>query len=79
MKRAEESKAQYLATMDADALPRAIWNISEYMTSIHFLGECTLENAKRLGALDARELYPEILSKTFEQFAKEHYKAGVVL
>lgn len=62
--------------MDADALPRAIWNISEYMISIHYLGECTLENAKKLGAVDVRELYPDIVPKSFEHFAKSHYNAG---
>ena len=46
---------------------------AEYVISIHFLGENTLENAKRLGYLDARELYPDQLRYTLEDFAKELY------
>ena len=36
-------------------------------------GENTLENAKRLGYLDARELYPDIPKHTLEEYAKEFY------
>ncbi|KAI0706011.1 NAD-P-binding protein [Cerioporus squamosus] len=48
-----------------------IWG--QYMKSIHFLQENTLENAKRLGYLDARELYPDIPAQSLEEFAKEFY------
>ena len=46
---------------------------AQYMVSLHFLGENTLENAKRLGYLDARELYPDRPRHTLEDFAKEFY------
>ena len=46
---------------------------NEYMYSMHILGENTLENAKRLGYLDARELYPDIPKYTLEDYAKEFY------
>ena len=46
---------------------------ADYVISIHFLGENALENAKRLGYLDARELYPDQLRYTLEDFAKELY------
>ncbi|KAI0364824.1 NAD-P-binding protein [Pilatotrama ljubarskyi] len=44
-----------------------------YMYSIHILGENTLESAKRLGYLDARELYPDGPKRSLEEFAKEYY------
>ena len=43
------------------------------MNSMHFLKENTLENAKRLGYLDARELYPDIPAQSLEEFAQEFY------
>ncbi|KAI9063942.1 NAD-P-binding protein [Trametes sanguinea] len=46
---------------------------SEYMLSMHVFRENTLENAKRLGYLDARELYPDMPKYTLEEFAKEFY------
>ncbi|TFK84353.1 NAD(P)-binding protein [Polyporus arcularius HHB13444] len=47
------------------------WN--EYLYSMHILEENNLENAKRLGYLDARELYPDIPTTTLEECAKEFY------
>lgn len=47
------------------------WNTYKY--SIHILSENTLENAKRLGYLDVRELYPDLPRYTLEDFAKEFY------
>lgn len=49
----------------------SIW--TEYQYSIHILGENNLENAKRLGALDAQELYPDIPVTSFEEFTKTYY------
>ncbi|KAI0764288.1 NAD-P-binding protein [Trametes elegans] len=46
---------------------------AEYMRSMHLLGENSLESAKRLGYLDARELYPDIPKHTLADFAKEFY------
>ena len=48
-----------------------IW--AQYMHSMHFLQENTLENAKKLGYLDARELYPDIIPTTYEEYVKEFY------
>ncbi|TFK84354.1 NAD-P-binding protein [Polyporus arcularius HHB13444] len=47
------------------------WN--EYTYSMHILGENTLENAKRLGYLDARVLYPDVPTITLEEYAQEFY------
>ena len=47
--------------------------VAQYMKSMHFLEENSLENAKRLGYLDARELYPDIPAQSLEEFAKEFY------
>ena len=47
------------------------WN--EYQVSMLVLEENTLENAKRLGYLDVRELYPEIAPLSLEEFAKQFY------
>ncbi len=54
-----------------DVLLKVHWNM--YMYSMHILGENTLENAKRLGYLDVRELYPDVPRYTHEDFAKEFY------
>ena len=51
-------------------MPEA-WN--EYQVSMLVLEENTLENAKRLGYLDVRELYPDIAPLSLEEFAKEFY------
>ena len=51
-------------------MPRT-WN--EYQISMLVLGENTLENAKRLGYLDAQELYPDIAPLSLEEFAKRFY------
>ncbi|TFK79100.1 NAD-P-binding protein [Polyporus arcularius HHB13444] len=56
---------------DYMALRKFIWG--QYMKSMHFLQENTLENAKRLGYLDARELYPDIPAQSLEDYAKEFY------
>ncbi|KAM5545173.1 hypothetical protein V8D89_001284 [Ganoderma adspersum] len=47
------------------------WN--ELQTCIFVLEENTLENAKRLGYLDARELYPDIAQFSLEEYANEFY------
>lgn len=47
------------------------WN--EYQISMSVLGENTLENAKKLGYLDARELYPDITPLSFEEYATQFY------
>ncbi|KAI0628427.1 NAD-P-binding protein [Trametes polyzona] len=49
--------------------------LNGHMYSMHVLGENTLEYAKELGYLDARELYPDIPGQTLEEFAKAFYSA----
>ena len=49
--------------------------MSDYTLSMHILKENTLENAKRLGYLDVRELYPDLPKHTLEEFAIDFYKA----
>ncbi|CCM04178.1 uncharacterized protein FIBRA_06340 [Fibroporia radiculosa] len=71
LKLAEDGKTQYAKTHD-DA-SHATWAYAEYMLSLHFIGENTLENAKALGALDARELYPDAQFTSFEDFSKKFY------
>ena len=46
---------------------------NEYEYSVSILGENTLENAKKLGYLDARELYPDIPVYSVEEYAKVFY------
>lgn len=52
---------------------KRVWD--EYTYSTDVLHENTLENAKKLGYLDVRELYPDILPTSFEEFAKVFYTA----
>ena len=47
--------------------------MSEYGHSMYVLQENTLDNAKKLGYLDARELYPDIPKFTLEDAAKDFY------
>ncbi|KAI1782257.1 NAD(P)-binding protein [Ganoderma leucocontextum] len=48
------------------------WN--QVQISMNVLGENTLENAtQRLGYLDARGLYPDIVPLPFEEYAKQFY------
>ncbi len=65
-----EGQAAYDPT-DHQATLKLLWD--QYMNSMHFLEENTLGNAKRLGYLDARELYPDIPAQSLEEFAKEFY------
>ncbi len=47
------------------------WN--EYQHSMVILEENTLENAKKLEYLDVRELYPDLVPLSFEEYAKKFY------
>ena len=69
-----ELRAKYEATKDFVALATLI--ITEYTVSIHFLGENSLANAKSLGALDAKGLYPDIVQTPFKEYAKSFYGRG---
>ena len=67
---------ELLRASDLDGFDFAIW---DYVLSIWFRGDNTMENAKREeygSALDARELYPDVKVKKLEEYAKEFY--GVV-
>ncbi|EIN05580.1 NAD(P)-binding protein [Punctularia strigosozonata HHB-11173 SS5] len=46
---------------------------SEYQYSMHIRGDNTVANAKAAGALDARELYPDVEVTSFEEFVKQFY------
>ncbi|KAF9807907.1 hypothetical protein IEO21_08024 [Rhodonia placenta] len=48
---------------------------NQFMISMHILGENSLENAKALGALDVRELYPDIVPQKLGDFAQTFYQA----
>jgi hypothetical protein len=45
--------------------------------SIYFRGDNTVETAKLQGALDGRELYPELKLQSLEEYAQEFYAAEV--
>ncbi|KAI0667036.1 NAD-P-binding protein [Trametes maxima] len=72
LKRLEAAKTEVRRNPDDVAAQTLVaWN--EYLNSMFLLGENTLENAKKLGYLDARELYPDVPKHGFEEFAKEFY------
>ncbi|KAI0628426.1 NAD-P-binding protein [Trametes polyzona] len=54
------------------AIARKIW--TEYEHSMFVLGENSLESAKALGYLDARELYPDFPKHPLSEFAEEFYR-----
>ena len=43
--------------------------------SLYFRGDNTIETAKLQGALDGRELYPELKFQSLEEYAQELYAA----
>ena len=61
------------AANSSDPIAKVYVRYYEYLTSLHVLGEDTLQNAKDLGYLDARELYPDIPQQSFEAFAQDFY------
>ncbi len=68
----EEGKQEVAKTPDSvSAQLKVAWN--QYLISLYVLEENTLANAKRLGYLDARELYPDVPVQSLEEFAKEFY------
>lgn len=48
--------------------------MQEYLNSLFVHGDNTLETAKKLGALDARTLYPDFKPTTLKEYAVEFYK-----
>ena len=68
----EEGRKEYAADpKDFNAMYKVFKN--EYTYSMSVLGENTLENAKKLGYLDAHELYPDIPVQSLAEYAKEFY------
>lgn len=51
----------------------AVVSMNAYFYSMFALQENTLENAKKLGYLDVRELYPDIAPLSFKEYAKSFY------
>ncbi|EIN05616.1 NAD(P)-binding protein [Punctularia strigosozonata HHB-11173 SS5] len=76
LRRAKEAKEKILALPDpkaADFTTHVYQSFTEYQYSIHIRGDNTVANAKAAGALDARELYPDVEVTSFEEFAKGFY------
>ncbi|KAL5519752.1 hypothetical protein ACEPAG_1412 [Sanghuangporus baumii] len=74
----ENVSADEMAKLVKDSTDKYLRTITEYVYSLWVRGDNTVENAKKEeygGALDARELYPDIGKelKTVEDFAKELY------
>ncbi|GJJ09953.1 hypothetical protein Clacol_004177 [Clathrus columnatus] len=67
----KEKIAELDAQKEYDSTTRIFY---DYGYSMYVLGENTVENAKQLGALDARELYPDFKPSTLEEFAVQFYK-----
>ncbi|KAI0359473.1 NAD-P-binding protein [Trametes cingulata] len=72
LKRVDEGRAQF-AQDPSNVIPCYETHWNGYMYSMYILGENTLESAKHLGYLDARELYPNAPKRSLEDFAKEYY------
>ncbi|KAH9888501.1 NAD-P-binding protein [Cubamyces lactineus] len=78
---AEEVEKRLAGFLEAEArnpedfMAHVMVSSTEYQKSMHLLHENTLENAKRLGYLDAQELYPDIPKQTLVDFAKKFYAA----
>jgi len=69
----ESAEGLTKTTNAADSVMRIFW---EYMYSVYVRGDNTIENAKKEeygGALDAKELYPELKLLSFTDCAKEFY------
>ena len=45
----------------------------EYNYGMYIRGDDTLAKAKELGALDARELYPDLKTESLREYAKSFY------
>ncbi|KAI0334654.1 hypothetical protein GY45DRAFT_1124766 [Cubamyces sp. BRFM 1775] len=58
----------------ADITAKSTIAVTEYTISIHILEENSLKNAKRLGYLDVRELYPGLPKHTLEEVGFTRWK-----
>ena len=65
--------AEGRAANSSDPIAKAYVRYYEYLNSLHVLGENTLQNAKNLGYLDARELYPDFPQQSLEALTQEYY------
>ncbi|EIN04063.1 NAD(P)-binding protein [Punctularia strigosozonata HHB-11173 SS5] len=68
LQRATEFRAKYRENPDLTSLYGLA--VAEYAYSIHIRGDNNIATAKAAGALDARELYPDIRVSTFEEFLR---------
>ena len=73
MKRVIEDNIAVLSKDPHNKLAPVLLSAAKYAYSIHFLEENCLQNAKRLGYLDVRELYQDIAPYTLEEFAEYFY------
>jgi hypothetical protein len=67
VKQAQEA----LAKDPKDPLKRRMTYMSEYLLSKYIRGDNSLENAKYLGYLDAKELYPDFKPISFSEYVVE--------
>jgi hypothetical protein len=76
LKRAAEAAAKVKSAADpasVDMFTHVQLAQSEYKYSMHVRGDNTIANAKAAGALDARELYPDVEVTSCEDYAKDFY------
>lgn len=52
---------------------------AEYNNSLFVRGDCNVQTAKALGALDARELYPDFKPVPFEDRIRAFYQSPLEL
>ncbi|OCH87804.1 NAD-P-binding protein [Obba rivulosa] len=71
LKRAADAKAKHQENPAYEH--HVAWAFNQYVYSMFILGENTLQNAKALGALDVRQLYPDVVPQKLEDFAKDFY------
>jgi hypothetical protein len=73
LKRAADARAE--SEKSPSDLAHALWSYYQYAHSIYITGHNTAEVAKSQGALDGRELYPDLEFQTVGDFAKEFYSS----
>jgi hypothetical protein len=60
-----------LATDPKDPLKRRMAYVSQYILSKYFRRDNTPENARYLGYLDAKDMYPDFKPVSFEEYVAE--------
>ncbi|EIN04788.1 hypothetical protein PUNSTDRAFT_138433 [Punctularia strigosozonata HHB-11173 SS5] len=79
LRRGKEVTAKIVALHDpkeADFTMHVYQSFTEYQYSIHIHGNNTVANAKAAGALDARELYPNVEMTSLKEFANKGFYAN---